>query len=286
MRLASYVVNGRPAYGVVQGGGLIDLSERLSSRFADLLSLIAADALDLARSTAAGAAPDHALSEVMLLPPIPAPEKLWCIGVNYMDRNAEYKDNSALPKYPSLFVRNPSSVVGSEQGIEKPRVSDQFDYEGELVFVIGKAGRHIPRERAWSHIFGMTLCNEGSVRDWLHHGKFNVTQGKNFDRSGSIGPWIVTADELDPRGPIEITTRVNGEERQHDSTARLMFPFDYLIAYLSTFATLRPGDMIATGTPTGAGARFDPPRWLNVGDVVEVSSPGIGVLRNTVVVEA
>ncbi len=108
-----------------------------------------------------------------------------------------------------------------------------------------------------THIFGMTLCNEGSVRDWLHHGKFNVTQGKNFDRSGSIGPWIVTSDECDPRGPHDIITRVNGEVRQNDSTERLMFPFDFLIAYLSTFATLKPGDMIATGTPTGAGARFD-----------------------------
>ncbi len=123
-------------------------------------------------------------------------KRLWCIGVNYKDRNAEYKDNSDLPKYPSLFVRNPSSVVGSGQPIEKPKISEQLDYEGELVIVIGKEGRHIPRERAFEHIFGMTLCNEGSVRDWLHHGKFNVTQGKNFDRSGSIGPWIVTSDEL------------------------------------------------------------------------------------------
>jgi 2-keto-4-pentenoate hydratase/2-oxohepta-3-ene-1,7-dioic acid hydratase in catechol pathway len=151
--------------------------------------------------------------------------------------------------------------------------------------VIGKEGRHIPRERAWEHIFGMTLCNEGSVRDWLHHGKFNVTQGKNFDRSGSIGPWIVTSDECDPRGPHDIITRVNGEVRQSDSTERLMFPFDYLIAYLSTFSTLRPGDMIATGTPTGAGARFTPPRWLKVGDVVEVESGKIGILRNTVAAE-
>jgi 2-keto-4-pentenoate hydratase/2-oxohepta-3-ene-1,7-dioic acid hydratase in catechol pathway len=221
----------------------------------------------------------------VLLPPIPNPEKLWCIGVNYKDRNAEYKDNSDLPKYPSLFVRNPSSVVGSNQPIEKPKISEQLDYEGELVIVIGKEGRHIPRERAWDHIFGMTLCNEGSVRDWLHHGKFNVTQGKNFDRSGSIGPWIVTSDECDPRGPHDIITRVNGEVRQNDSTERLMFPFDFLSAYLSTFATLKPGDMIATGTPTGAGARFTPPRWLKPGDVVEVESAGIGILRNTVAEE-
>ena len=285
MRIVSYIAKGAPSYGVVTADGIIDLKKRLGDKFADVRSLIAADGLRAARAAIASQHPDYSIEEVVLLPPVPDPEKLWCIGVNYKDRNAEYKDNSDLPKYPSLFVRNASSVVGSGQPIEKPQVSDQLDYEGELVLVIGKEGRHIPRERAFEHIFGMTLCNEGTIRDWLRHGKFNVTQGKNFDRSGSIGPWIVTSDELDPRGPHDIITRVNGEVRQQDSTERLMFPFDFLLAYLSTFATLKPGDMIATGTPTGAGARFDPPRWLKVGDVVEVESSGIGVLRNVVAAE-
>jgi 2-keto-4-pentenoate hydratase/2-oxohepta-3-ene-1,7-dioic acid hydratase in catechol pathway len=285
MHLLSYLVDGEPRFGAAVSGGVVNLTGRLGPKFPDLRSLIASDGLEIARAAVATLKSDHALDEVALLPPIPNPEKLWCIGVNYKDRNAEYKDNSDLPKYPSLFVRNPSSVVGSGQPIEKPKISEQLDYEGELVIVIGKEGRHIPRERAWEHIFGMTLCNEGSVRDWLHHGKFNVTQGKNFDRSGSIGPWIVTSDECDPRGPHDIITRVNGEVRQSDSTERLMFPFDFLIAYLSTFATLKPGDMIATGTPTGAGARFTPPRWLKPGDVVEVESTGIGILRNAVVEE-
>jgi 2-keto-4-pentenoate hydratase/2-oxohepta-3-ene-1,7-dioic acid hydratase in catechol pathway len=285
MRLVSYLAGGTPGYGVAVEGGIVDLTKRIGTRFPDMRSLIAGDGLEPARTASAGQAIDYALTDVALLSPVPAPEKLWCIGVNYKDRNAEYKDNSDLPKYPSLFVRNPSSVVGSGQPIEKPKISEQLDYEGELVIVIGKQGRHISRENAYQHIFGMTLCNEGSVRDWLHHGKFNVTQGKNFDRSGSVGPWIVTADELDPRGPHDILTRVNGELRQQDSTERLMFPFDFLIAYLSTFATLKPGDMIATGTPTGAGARFDPPRWLKPGDVVEVESTAIGILRNTVVDE-
>jgi len=286
MHLVSYLVDGEPRFGAAVSGGVVNLTGRLGPKFPDLRSLIARDGLEIARAAVATLKPDHALDEVALQPPIPNPEKLWCIGVNYRDRNAEYKDNSDLPKYPSLFVRNPSSVVGSGQPIEKPKVSEQLDYEGELVIVIGKAGRHIPRERAWDHIFGMTLCNEGSVRDWLHHGKFNVTQGKNFDRSGSIGPWMVSSDECDPRGPHDILTRVNGELRQNDSTERLMFPFDFLIAYLSTFATLKPGDMIATGTPTGAGARFDPPRWLKPGDVVEVESSGIGILRNVIAAEA
>jgi 2-keto-4-pentenoate hydratase/2-oxohepta-3-ene-1,7-dioic acid hydratase in catechol pathway len=285
MHLLSYLSNGEMRFGAAVPGGVVDLTQRLGSKFPDLRTLIAKDGLEVARQTVAGLKPDHVLDDLTLLPPIPNPEKLWCIGVNYKDRNAEYKDNSDLPKYPSLFVRNPSSVVGSGQPIEKPKISEQLDYEGELVIVIGKQGRHISREQAWDHIFGMTLCNEGSVRDWLHHGKFNVTQGKNFDRSGSIGPWIVTSDECDPRGPHDIATRVNGEVRQSDSTERLMFPFDFLIAYLSTFTTLKPGDMIATGTPTGAGARFTPPRWLKAGDVVEVESKGIGILRNAVVAE-
>jgi 2-keto-4-pentenoate hydratase/2-oxohepta-3-ene-1,7-dioic acid hydratase in catechol pathway len=285
MRLLSYEVKGEPRYGVLVGEGVVDLSSRIGGEFPDLKALIARDGLSAARKAVAGAKPDFTLGQLALLPPIPAPEKLWCIGVNYKDRNEEYKDASDLPKYPSLFVRSPSSVAGSGQPIEKPKVSDQLDYEGELVIVIGKGGRHIPREAAWSHIFGMTLANEGTIRDWLRHGKFNVTQGKNFDRSGSIGPWIVTADECDPRGPHDIVTRVNGEVRQQDTTERLMFPFDFLIHYLSTFATLKPGDVILTGTPTGAGARFDPPRWLKVGDVVEVESSRIGVLRNTVAAE-
>ena len=285
MRLVSYLVEGEPSYGAVVGSGVVDLTKRIGRDFSDMKALIAANALDDAREAVAGQKPDYALKDLDGLPPVLAPEKLWCIGVNYAERNAEYKDNSDLPKYPSLFVRNASSMVGSGQPIEKPKVSEQLDYEGELVIVIGKGGRHISREQAWSHIFGMTLCNEGTVRDWLHHGKFNVTQGKNFDRSGSIGPWIVTSDECNPRGPHDIVTRVNGEVRQSDSTERLMFPFDFLIAYLSTFATLKPGDMIATGTPTGAGARFTPPRWLKPGDVVEVESKSIGILRNTVAEE-
>ena len=285
MRLVSYLVEGEPSYGAVVDSGVVDLTKRIGRDFSDMKALIAANALDDAREAVAGQKPDYALKDLDGLPPVLAPEKLWCIGVNYAERNAEYKDNSDLPKYPSLFVRNASSMVGSGQPIEKPKVSEQLDYEGELVIVIGKGGRHISREQAWSHIFGMTLCNEGTVRDWLHHGKFNVTQGKNFDRSGSIGPWIVTSDECNPRGPHDIVTRVNGEVRQSDSTERLMFPFDFLIAYLSTFATLKPGDMIATGTPTGAGARFTPPRWLKPGDVVEVESKSIGILRNTVAEE-
>lgn len=285
MRLASFRIGEAERYGAVVADGLVDLGRRLPA-FPTLRHAIAADAGDALRAAAEGQAPDHALGEVDLLIPIPAPEKIWCIGVNYADRNAEYKDNSALPRYPSLFCRSASSFVGHGMPLERPKVSEQLDYEGEIVLVIGKGGRHIPRTTALDHVFGITLCNEGTVRDWLHHGKFNVTQGKNFDRSGAIGPWIVTPDEVDLSRPLELSTRVNGELRQHDTTERLMFPFDHLLAYLSSFATLKPGDLIVTGTPTGAGARFDPPRWLRPGDLVEVEVPGIGLLANRVVDEA
>lgn len=226
-----------------------------------------------------------ALKDVTLLPPVVAPEKIICVGVNYENRNEEYKDGSERPKYPSLFMRAPVSFVGHNEPLVKPLESDQFDYEGEIVLVIGKTGRRISPGRALEYVAGMTLCNEGSVRDWLRHGKFNVTQGKNFDSSGSIGPWMVTSDELDMSSPLVLTTRVNGEIRQHDTTENLIFPFQNLVAYISTFTTLKPGDMIVTGTPIGAGARFDPPKWLKAGDVVEVEVPRIGKLRNTVVAE-
>lgn len=285
MRLTSYIADGKPGYGIVTDDDtLIDLAGRLS--YPDLKALIAdkplSELIEEVQAATHNLAGDHALADVTLLPPIPNPEKIWCIGVNYADRNAEYKDGSSAPKYPSLFCRTPSSVVGHGVPLERPRVSEQLDYEGEIVLVIGREGRHIPRDRAHEHILGLTLCNEGSVRDWLHHGKFNVTQGKNFDRSGSIGPWVVTADTLDLSAPLALETRVNGEVRQSDTTARMMFPFDYLIEYLSTFATLKPGDMIVTGTPTGAGVRFDPPIWLKPGDIVEVAVPEIGTLSNPV----
>jgi 2-keto-4-pentenoate hydratase/2-oxohepta-3-ene-1,7-dioic acid hydratase in catechol pathway len=223
---------------------------------------------------------------VEMLPPIVAPDKIICVGINYPDRSAEYKDGREAPKYPNLFCRFPTSLVGTEQPIVRPKVSDKFDYEGEIVIVIGKEGRHIPREQALGMIGGFTLGNEGSVRDWLRHGTLNVTQGKNFDKSGSLGPWVVTADEADPAKPFRVMTRVNGELRQDDTTDRLTWGFAWLINYISTFATLKPGDYIWTGTPTGAGVHRNPAVWLKPGDVVEVEVPDIGVLRNKVVDEA
>ena len=283
MKIATFSHGGRTSYGAVVGDGMVDLALKLSHT--SLLDLLRAGALDEAK-VAAGEKPDVALADVTLHPPITAPEKILCIGVNYANRNEEYKDGSEQPKYPSMFFRTPGSFVGSGQPLIKPSVTKQFDYEGEIALIIGKDGRRISKERAHEHIAGYTLCNEGTAREWTRHAKFNVTQGKNFDASGSLGPWMVTADAIDAGKPLHLTTKVNGETRQDDTTASLIFTFADLLAYITIFTTLKVGDVIVTGTPTGAGGRFDPPRWLKGGDVVEIAVPEIGTLSNTVVDEA
>jgi 2-keto-4-pentenoate hydratase/2-oxohepta-3-ene-1,7-dioic acid hydratase in catechol pathway len=245
MRLASFKVNGRSSYGAVVDGGIVDLSRKLT-KYPTLLDVFRAQAIGEVRAAASGPA-DHKLADVEMLPPITAPEKIICVGINYPERASEYKDRAAQqPKYPNLFVRFPGSLVGHGVPIVRPKVSERFDYEGEIVLVIGREGRHVPTEKALGIIGGMTLGNEGSVRDWLRHGTLNVTQGKD------------------------------------DTTDRLTWGFAWLINYISTFTTLRPGDLIWTGTPTGAGGHQTPPQWLKPGDTVEVEVPEIGVLRNTV----
>ena len=285
MKLASFVREGRASFGAVNGDGIVDLGGRLPA-FPDLRAVLRANDAGALCRLAELAGADFAQDEVRFLPTIPNPEKIICIGVNYPDRNAEYKDGSAAPRYPSVFMRARESLTGHGQPIVKPRESEQLDYEGEIALVIGREGRRIPEARAHEHVAGVTLMNEGSVRDWLRHAKFNVTQGKNFEHSGALGPWLVTADELDPMTDLTLRTRVNGELRQEDSTANLLFPFRYLIHYLSTFFRLKPGDVIATGTPSGSGARLAPPRYLSAGDTVTVEVTEIGTLANRVAVDA
>lgn len=280
MRLSTFSIGDNISWGVCTDTGVIDFGVRFGGNVAQILR--DGDLQDV-RDKANGLEVDHALADVSLLPPIPNPEKIACIGVNYANRNAEYKDGSAEPKWPSLFMRSIDSLTGHGQPLWRPPESQQLDYEGEIVMVIGKVGHRIAQDQALNHIAGLTVMNEGTLRDWIRHAKFNVTQGKNFVHSGSIGPWMVTADEFSGYDDLSVTTRVNGEQRQHDTTANLMFPFDYLISYLSTFFILKPGDLISTGTPPGAGAHFDPPRYLTPGDVVEVEATGIGLLRNEVI---
>jgi 2-keto-4-pentenoate hydratase/2-oxohepta-3-ene-1,7-dioic acid hydratase in catechol pathway len=273
-------------YGVVAGDGVVDCTEMFGTQYPDLMSVVKGNAFAKIAERAGRAKPDFALSEITFDIPLAAPEKIICVGVNFPDRNEEYKDGNAAPPNPSLFIRFPRSFTGHEQPLMRPPESRQLDYEGEIAIVIGKGGRRISEGSALSHISAMTLCNEGTIRDWVRHAKFNVTQGKNFDRTGSIGPWLVPYTDESQLADIKLETRVNGEVRQQDRTSRMIFSFRKIINYISTFTTLVPGDVIICGTPTGAGARFDPPVWLKPGDVIEVEADGIGILRNTVADEA
>jgi 2-keto-4-pentenoate hydratase/2-oxohepta-3-ene-1,7-dioic acid hydratase in catechol pathway len=284
MKLASYRARGRESFGVVVDEGVIDLKTRLAPRFTGVLDLLRGNGLDAARKVAHGVRADFPLAELEWLPPVRAPEKILCIGINYANRNADYGDQE-VPKYPSMFYRAPNSLVGHAQPIVRPLESEQLDYEGEIALVIGTAGRRIPKEQALDYVAGVTLCNEGTIRDWVRHGKFNVTQGKNWDSTGSIGPWLATSDEIDLTKPLHITVRLNGEVTQDDTTESLIKSFPELIAYVSTFMTLKPGDIIVTGTPVKKRPRADTPNWLKPGDTIEIEVPGIGVLRNAVVQE-
>lgn len=283
MRLLSFEANGKRSFGMVDGTGkgVIDLGPRMKE-VPGVIALLDAEAQKKAAAAAKNAVADYRLDEITYLRAVPYPEKIICIGVNYGNRAQEY-EQVASTKYPSVFLRFPESMVGHNQPMIRPKESEQLDYEGEIGLIIGKGGRRIPRERALDSIAALTCVNEGAVRDWMRHGQFNVTQGKNFDATGAYGPWIVTADEYGgDYSDIGIETRVNGEVRQKDSTKNILFDFAYIISYLSTFATLKTGDVICSGTPTGSGARLTPPKWLKAGDVVEVEISGVGVLRNPI----
>ncbi len=281
MKLAKIELGGAARWAAISDAGAIDLTPVLAD-LDGVHALLGKDGLRRAQDYIAGRSPDAALAELKFAPFLPSPEKIICVGVNYHNRNEEYRDGSEPPKFPSLFMRAPTSFTGHDQPLVRPRESEQLDYEGEIAIVIGRGGRRIPRDEATGHIAGLTLMNEGTIRDWVRHAKFNVTQGKNFDCTGSIGPWMVTADQFADLDSLPLQTRVNGELRQDDSTANLIFSFADLITYISSFTTLKAGDIISTGTPPGAGARFEPPVYLKPGDVVEISSPAIGMLRNGV----
>jgi 2-keto-4-pentenoate hydratase/2-oxohepta-3-ene-1,7-dioic acid hydratase in catechol pathway len=283
MNLASYNIRGRTSFGVVVGDGIVDLRLRLSPRYVSLFDLLRAGALPEAEAAIKSVRADFPLAEAALLPPVLTPEKILCIGVNYANRNAELSGGNESAKYPSMFFRTPSSLVGHDQPLVRPKVSEQLDYEGEIALIIGREGRHVKSEDALDYVAGITLCNEGTIRDWLRHGRFNVTQGKNFDATGSIGPWMTSG--LDLRKPLRLTVRVNGEVTQDDTTASMIFSFADLITYVTTFMTIMPGDVIATGTPTKK-TRSDPPKWLVPGDMLEMSVPEVGTLRNIVIDES
>lgn len=281
MNLATFTADGSRHWGVTVPGGVLSLSDTFP-QWRTLRGVIEAGAIPLVLDAGRGRGPSHVEGSFSWEIPVPDPEKIICVGVNFPDRNAEYKDGLDAPPYMSLFPRFPRSFTGAGQPLIRPPESPQLDYEGEIAVIIGTGGRRIAEAEALSHVAALTLCNEGTIRDWVRHAKFNVTQGKNWDRSGAIGPWAVPFTDPGQILDVALETRVNGELRQSDRTGRMLFPVARQIAYISTFTTLVPGDIIVTGTPTGAGARFDPPVWLKPGDVVEVSAEGIGTLRNGV----
>ena len=283
MKYATYSTNGETFYGAVTDDGMIPLNADFP-QWPTLFDVVQADGLDALGQAATGQSATHTDFEFEMV--LPNARRILCVGVNFPDRNAEYKDGSEQPKYMSLFPRFASGFTGHNRPLIRPPENETLDYEGEVAIVIGKTGRRISQADTYDHIAAITLCNEGTIRDWVRHAKFNVTQGKNWDNSGSIGPWLVPFKNASQLDDARIITRVNGEVRQDDVLSRMMHPIRREIEYISTFMTLQPGDIIVTGTPTGSGARLDPPQYLKPGDVIEVEVNGIGTLRNTVADEA
>jgi len=276
MKLASFRVQDRNTWGTVDDMSVRDIGTVLASEYPDLKSCIAQGALEAARE-ASSHAPEYGADDVTWLPVIPMPEKIFCVGLNYETHRKE--TGRAMVERPTIFARFPNTQTGHLTNILRPRVSTNLDFEGELAVIIGKAGRYIAREEAFDHISGFACYNDGSVRDWQHH-THQFTPGKNFPRTGSFGPWMVTADEFADLGSRRIMTRLNGETVQEAKLGEMIFDIPTLIEYCSSFNPLVPGDVIVTGTPGGVGVKRTPPLWMKPGDVVEVEIDGIGVLRN------
>ncbi len=280
MRIASIQLDGRPAYGRVEDEGIVVPDEAFRLRFPTLTALLAADAVaELAAAGGTRLAPDSAVFD----PLIPHPGKVFCVGINFRAHMKEM--GHAEPEYPVLFTRFAASLVGHGQPLVAPRVSNNYDFEGELAFVIGKTAHHVSAAAALDHVAGYTCFMDGSLRDYQRHTS-QFTPGKNFHHSGACGPWLVTANEIPDPTVLHLETRINGEVMQSAPIHDLKFGVPQLIEYISSFCVLEPGDVISTGTPGGVGFARDPQVWLQPGDVVEVEIDGVGTLRNPVVAES
>jgi 2-keto-4-pentenoate hydratase/2-oxohepta-3-ene-1,7-dioic acid hydratase in catechol pathway len=279
MKIASYFTASGASYGLVDGDHIIDLRCRIGTLFPDLRSLVAAGGIEAAGRAARGAHADYRLDEVTFLPVIPNPGKIICVGLNYEEHRVE-GDRPKTPD-PALFIRLPESQTAHLRNMVCPRESTQFDFEGEIALVIGKAGRRIPEPAAYEHVAGYACYNDGSVRD-LQLATSQWTTGKNFPATGSFGPWLAFTDELPAETRLTLVTRLNGQEMQRATTDMMIFPIPKLISFISTFTTLEPGDVIVTGTPGGVGLRRNPPLFMKPGDRVEVEVSGVGTLVNTI----
>jgi 2-keto-4-pentenoate hydratase/2-oxohepta-3-ene-1,7-dioic acid hydratase in catechol pathway len=282
LKLATFRIDGMTTWGVIDNDHAIDVGSVTRDRFAYLRAVIAAGAFDAVRDAAAHA-PRHAVADIEWLPVIPNPDKILCVGLNY--ETHRHETGRLEVANPTIFTRFANSQTGHLAPMPRPRVSTDFDYEGELAVIIGKPGRYIARGDAMAHIAGYACYNDGSVRDFQRH-THQFTPGKNFPLTGPFGPWMVTADEFGALGPQRLQTRVNGQVVQDALLSQMIFDVPRQIEYCSSFTRLEPGDVIATGTPGGVGSRREPPLWLKPGDTVEVEIDGIGVLRNPVTQEA
>jgi 2-keto-4-pentenoate hydratase/2-oxohepta-3-ene-1,7-dioic acid hydratase in catechol pathway len=278
MKLATFSTAQGASYGIVTAKGIVDLKLLIGNRFPDLKSLIAGNGFAEAAKYLSHR-PDYQESDVTWLPVIPNPDRILCVGLNYQDHVVETgRDNT---EQPAIFVRLPESQVGHKQPIVRPRESTHLDFEAEIAVIIGKAGRRISQKDAWSHIAGYSCYNDGSVRDWQRH-TIQWTAGKNFPQTGGFGPWMVTADDIPPGTKLTLSCRLNGERMQHANTDQMIFKIPKIIEYVSTWATLAPGDVLVTGTPGGVGARRTPPVWMKPGDKVEIEIDKVGILENTI----
>ncbi len=274
MRLMSFQADGTPSWGVVDGDEVIDLTSLAPSLCAALGHL---------PGLQGATGPRHPLSEVTFLPPIPDPDKIICVGLNYLTHILE--GGRPRPEQPTIFTRWPNSQTGHLQPIIRPRVSETLDFEGELAVIIGTRARHVAEADAQRAIAGYSCYNDGSVREWQRHSS-QFGPGKNFPRTGGFGPYLVTPDEAGDVTRASLVTRLNGMEVQRATIDDLVFTIPHLIAYCSTFTELVPGDVIITGTTGGVGAYRNPPLWMKPGDIVEVEISGVGTLRNSVADEA
>lgn len=280
MKVITYEHNGTVSYGVVAEGGVIPAPADLTARHPGLLSLLQGGALDELKAATEGAAATAALDDITFLPVVPDTPKIVLVGLNYEAHRIETGREKS--EYPVLFPRFADCQVGHGQPMIKPKVSDAFDFEGELAVIIGKTGRYIAQTEALDHIAGYSCYNDGSIRDYQRH-THQFMPGKNFPGTGAFGPWMVTTDELTDPTTMTLVTRLNGEEMQRATTDTLTFSIPELIVYISEWTELHPGDVIVTGTPGGVGFARKPPIFMKEGDVIEVDISSIGVLRNPIV---
>jgi 2-keto-4-pentenoate hydratase/2-oxohepta-3-ene-1,7-dioic acid hydratase in catechol pathway len=279
MKVVSFVRNGKSSYGVVSGDGIVDVGAKLGGKYADLVAVLKAGALAEVESAAKGVTADMKLGGTTLLPVVPNPGKIVCVGVNYDEHRREM--GREPPGQPTIFVRWPESQVAHNQPLLKPAESDKLDYEAELAVIIGKHGYKVSEADAFSIIAGYSCYNDGSVRDWqTHTGQF--TPGKNFVATGGFGPWMVTADEIPDPQTLDIESRLNGQVMQKSNTELMTFNIRKIIKYVTTFIPLQPGDVIATGTPGGVGTKRNPPVYMKDGDIIEIEISKVGLLRNPV----